>query len=809
MIDYQPYELEHISALNEIASECTLFLKREDDSFPIKDLKEVALIGNGVRHMVKGGTGSGSVDIHYLLTIEEAFKNEGIKIVSSEWLDQYDEIRKVRKEAFIKRVKKEAKAKHMNTIVYSIGAVLEEGEYDLNIDFDIEVAIYVLSRYAGEGKDRSPIKGDFYLTDTEIRTIKYLNKKHKKFLLVLNVPGVIDISPILEVKNILLLSQLGTVTAQTLVDIVLGRKNPSGKLSTSWAKREDYPHYQEFGDNNDVNYKEGIYVGYRYFTSVNQKPIFEFGYGLSYTKFQIKYKKITNEKDKITINCSIKNIGNFSGKEVVQLYLRKPSENIDNPRQILVQFAKTKELAPHEECELELSFKLSDFPTFDQNNSTYLIQGGIYYLSIGNSSFNLEEICSIEISENIELMKVNYIDSNLTFEEDKIYLKERKEKLANHIVLTIKDFEINDVSYKRYCVPIDPFVEKLSDQELLSMALGDIKGTLQSVIGESCSAVCGGAGESTLKIKGLPSISMVDGPAGLRIAKDYIATKNKKYKLSLDPLWREAKNYLPKPMHFLLDFEKNHKRKGKIFYQYTSSIPIATALAQSFNRDVLSRCGDVVREEMEMFNVDLWLAPAMNIHRNIMCGRNFEYYSEDPFLSGECAIAITKSIQKNPRKGVTLKHLFCNNQETNRMNNNSNVSMRAFREIYLYGFARVIKEAGPAAIMMSYNLINGIHSSEHYEIINDIIRCELGYKGLIISDWIATKQIYVKSSIHPCTYASRNIKGGMNICMPGSSSDVKNMKKALRKKELTRKDLLVNASIILQMIKKLKNNSLE
>ena len=802
-IDYMSHEIKHTKELLGVASECSLFLHR-DDTFPIKDFKTVALFGNGARNTIKGGTGSGSVDIHHFVSIEEAFEEQGIEVVSKKWLDEYEALQKQRKQEFIKRNKNEAKEVGVHPVVYSIGANMEEGEYDLDLNYDAEVVLYVLSRNAGEGKDRKAIKGDFYLTDTEIKSIKFLNEHHKKFMLVLNTPSVIDLSPVLEVKNILLLSQLGTVTGETLVDIIRGKKNPSGKLSTTWAKIEDYPCYEEFGDRDDTNYKEGIYVGYRYFNTANIKPTFEFGYGLSYTDFDLKVVNILNNRDEISVTINVKNIGEFSGKEVVQLYLEKPCETLDNPKQILVQFEKTKEIAPNKNEEITLKFKLSDFASFDEKRNEYVIQKGMYYLSMGNSSANNKEICSIEIDEEAVIKKVNVIDADLDFQEEEICRKQRTEKLDKNIVLTASDFDKEEVKYSKYKVPVEPFVEGLSNKDLINMAIGDIKGTIQSVIGESCTSVCGGAGETTLKVKDLPSLSLVDGPAGLRITKEYIRSKGVNYKLSVDPFWEDLKHYLPKILLPFVDLEKHRKRKGEIFFQYTTSIPIATALAQSFNRDVLAVCGNIVREEMELYGVDLWLAPALNIHRNPLCGRNFEYYSEDPLLSGECASAITKAVQQNPHKGVTLKHLFCNNQETNRTNNSSNISARAFREIYLFGFAKAIKEANPFALMMSYNLINGIHTSEHYELMNDVIRCELGYKGLIMTDWIVTKQIFDKTSVYPCSYASNNIKGGMNLCMPGGKTDIKDIKKALKRGELNRNDLLVNASIVYNSIRKLK-----
>ena len=281
------YEKKHIEFLEKNASECSLFLKRNNE-FPLNAPCNLVLVGNGARNTIKGGTGSGDVASRFFKTAEDALIASGFNVTSKLWMDTYDEFRKNTKKEYIKQVKSEAKKAHILAAVYSIGHFEEEKEHTISCDFEGDACVYVLARNSGEGNDRKNIKGDVKLTDKEVSDILFLNQKFSKFMLVLNVGGVVDLSPILDVSNILLLSQLGVVTGDVLSNILLGKCNPSGKLSTTWAKPEDYPCFTEFGDRDDTYYKEGIYVGYRYFNTINKNIIFPFGFGLSYTDFNIK-----------------------------------------------------------------------------------------------------------------------------------------------------------------------------------------------------------------------------------------------------------------------------------------------------------------------------------------------------------------------------------------------------------------------------------------------------------------------------------------------------------------------------------------
>jgi beta-glucosidase len=292
---------------------------------------------------------------------------------------------------------------------------------------------------------------------------------------------------------------------------------------------------------------------------------------------------------------------------------------------------------------------------------------------------------------------------------------------------------------------------------------------------------------------------MADGPSGVRLSRQfYRDKKGKVHPIGQGGIPESVLEYLPKVLQRLLNalVGKNKAPKdAKVEEQYATALPIGTALAQSWNTDFLYECGNIVGDEMKRFGVHLWLAPALNIHRSIQCGRSFEYYSEDPLLSGKVAAAITRGVQSHKGCGVTIKHYAANNQETNRYGNNSIVSERAMREIYLKGFGICVREAKPVALMTSYNLLNGTHTAEHRGIMQDILRCEYGFDGLIMTDWIVGGGIMAdKKDKHPRTTPCKIAAAGGDIIMPGCNGDYKGILEGLNCGRLTRVQLQKNAS---------------
>ena len=805
------YEKEHIGLLRDSLAECTLFL-RQNGAFPLEAPGRIAAYGNGVRHTVKGGTGSGEVNSRYSVNVEQGLKGAGFTITTGRWLDAFDQVEQDAQKAFVKEIKERAKKKHTMAILEGMGAVMPQPEYDLPLDGEGDTAIYVLSRISGEGNDREPIPGDIRLTDSEAKTILALDAKYEKFMLVLNVGGVVDLTPVKEVSNILVLSQLGVETGSVLADILLGRANPSGKLTTTWASWEDYCREGEFGDINDTRYKEGIYVGYRYFDTVGKKPLFPFGYGLSYTSFDIAVTGAAAEGDTIRIKAAVSNTGARAGREVVQVYVSAPAGRLDKPYQDLAAFSKTDLLEPGASQELTISFSLRDCASYDAQKESYVLEAGSYVVRVGDSSDHTQPAALVDLDGEAVVTKAGNCLGKTDFEDWKPSGSETAaaEELSDitRISVAAADIETVTVSYDQER-EIDPRVKDLTVEELAYLNVGAFnpKAGALSVIGNAATNVAGAAGETTgvLKEKGFPVLVMSDGPAGLRLAKEFYRDEKGAHGIGSSMVPESFLPFLPAPARFIMNLiggSGKPKKGQKVEYQYATAIPIGTAIAQSFNLPLAESYGSIVGDEMERFGVHLWLAPALNIHRDIRCGRNFEYYSEDPLISGKTAAAITRGVQRHPGCGTTIKHYAANNQEKNRYCNNSIVSERAMREIYLKGFGICVRESQPHALMTSYNLLNGVHTSEHRGLIEDILRCEYGFKGIVMTDWIVD-MAQDKQSLHRMPIAAEIAKAGGDLVMPGSKGDFDSIVKAAKSGELELRQLQINATRVLRKAEEL------
>lgn len=805
------YEKEHIGLLRDSLAECTLFL-RQNGAFPLEAPGRIAAYGNGVRHTVKGGTGSGEVNSRYSVNVEQGLKGAGFTITTGRWLDAFDQVEQDAQKAFVKEIKERAKKKHTMAILEGMGAVMPQPEYDLPLDGEGDTAIYVLSRISGEGNDREPIPGDIRLTDSEAKTILALDAKYEKFMLVLNVGGVVDLTPVKEVSNILVLSQLGVETGSVLADILLGRANPSGKLTTTWASWEDYCREGEFGDINDTRYKEGIYVGYRYFDTVGKKPLFPFGYGLSYTSFDIAVTGAAAEGDTIRIKAAVSNTGARAGREVVQVYVSAPAGRLDKPYQDLAAFAKTDLLEPGASQELTISFSLRDCASYDAQKESYVLEAGSYVVRVGDSSDHTQPAALVDLDGEAVVTKAGNCLGETDFEDWKPSGSETAaaEELSDitRISVAAADIETVTVTYDQER-EIDPRVKDLTVEELAYLNVGAFnpKAGALSVIGNAATNVAGAAGETTgiLKEKGFPVLVMSDGPAGLRLAKEFYRDEKGAHGIGSSMVPESFLPFLPAPARFIMNLiggSGKPKKGQKVEYQYATAIPIGTAIAQSFNLPLAESYGSIVGDEMERFGVHLWLAPALNIHRDIRCGRNFEYYSEDPLISGKTAAAITRGVQRHPGCGTTIKHYAANNQEKNRYCNNSIVSERAMREIYLKGFGICVRESQPHALMTSYNLLNGVHTSEHRGLIEDILRCEYGFKGIVMTDWIVD-MAQDKQSLHRMPIAAEIAKAGGDLVMPGSKGDFDSIVKAAKSGELELRQLQINATRVLRKAEEL------
>lgn len=805
----QQYEKDHLDILRKLLPECTVLLK-SNGAFPLSKAGKLALYGSGARYTVKGGTGSGEVNSRYFVNVEQGLTEGGFAITTKQWLDAYDQLRVEAKKQFIKDIKARAKQKKTNAIVEGMGAVMPEPEYNLPLTGEGDVAVYVLSRISGEGNDRNNTAGDIALTETEKRDILALNKQYAKFLLVINAGGPVDLTPVLEVGNILVLSQLGVDTGSVLADLLLGKAYPSGKLTTTWAASGQYSQIGEFGGLEDTRYREGVYVGYRYFDSVGKKAMFPFGFGHGYTDFHISCTNVTAEGETVCVSAKVKNTGSYPGKEVVQLYVSVPEDALDQPFQTLAAFAKTNELAAGEEQEIALCFRLSDLVSYDTEHANYILEHGDYILRLGNSSVNTQVCGAANLDRDVTVKKVRSIGGKPDFADWKPE-KRTEEVLPDNLpVVTVSADAISTETVTYDTDPeIDAKMQSLSDEELAYLNVGAFnpKGGMLSIIGNASQNVAGAAGESTsmLKAKGIEPLVMADGPAGLRLSQNYTRDDKGAHAIG-ETMPATILDFMPAPAAFIISLMNPKPKKGtQILHQYATAIPIGTAIAQSWNRELAHTCGDIVGAEMERFGVHLWLAPALNIHRDIRCGRNFEYFSEDPLISGVFAAEITRGVQKHPGCGTTIKHYAANNQETNRYASNSVVSERALREIYLRGFAICIKESSPYALMTSYNLLNGVHTSERRDLTEDYLRCENGYQGIVMTDWLVASGILSQGSKYAPPKASAIAAAGGDLVMPGGNSDYKDILAALKNGTLSRKQLEINGTRILRTIKLLKD----
>lgn len=807
-MELHDYERKHSAFIRENGAECTVLLKK-DGRLPLKAPGNIALYGSGARITLKGGTGSGEVNSRYFVTIEQGLKNAGFHITSSAWLDGYEHVKAEAKVKFISDIRAEAKAQHQNVMILSMGRSPAEPEYDLPINGEGDTAVYVLSRVSGEGADRVPAAGDILLSKTEIRDILACAKKYPNFMLVLNTGGPVDLTPVLDVGNILVLSQLGAETGNILADILLGRQNPSGKLTTTWAAWEDYPAIGEFGEKDDTRYREGIYVGYRYFDSVGKEPLFPFGYGRSYTDFADSDFHAEISGELVTVTGTVKNIGAYPGKEVLQLYVSIPEGKLDQPYQVLAGFAKTGMLAPNQEEQIQIRFAMSSIAPYDEETESYILEAGDYILRIGNSSRSTSVCAAVRVEKTVTVRRAKNVLGKPDFTDYRVPEQQKKRSFlppdAPIMVLVPGSITTVTTEYFRED-PIDPVVEKLSLDQLIKLNLGayDPKAGVASIIGNSSLTVAGAAGQSCMEAAGIPSMVMADGPAGLRLSRQYAVDAKGKIHPLESSIPASLIDFMNAPMRWLMSLlTYKPKKKDKLGEQYATALPIGTAVAQSFNTGLAEQFGKIVGEEMERFGVHLWLAPALNIHRSIRCGRNFEYYSEDPLVSGIFAGSITKGVQSLPHAGTTVKHYAFNNQERNRTQNNSRVSERAAREIYLKGFGICVRTSQPKAVMTSYNLVNGTHTSEHSGLIEDILRAEFGFQGIVMTDWVIAGYENEKDCIHPVAEAARVCMAGGDLFMPGSQHDYDSIKSGLDAGTVTIKQLQINATRVLHMAKTL------
>ena len=571
-----------------------------------------------------------------------------------------------------------------------------------------DTALVVLGRAAGEDRENTLTKGSYYLTDEERAMLDAVTAAFSRVVVLLNIGNIMDMAWTEEygdkLSSLLIVWQGGMESGNAAADVLTGAVNPCGKLSDTIARRyEDYPSSANFGGKAYNDYAEGVYVGYRHFDRHPEAVLYPFGFGLSYTNFALKVESLRHAADETEATITVANIGTLPGKEVVQLWCHAPAGRLDKPERVLAAFGKTKTLAPGESETLTLRCDDKCLASYDEDSSRFVLESGEYRFTANDTEaggFSLEQEITAEQCE--PLCKTS------------AELRERiLSRLPKAIPVTgIGSCTLDDV--KSGEITLDDFMARLNDEELEALSRGQgMMGTSLGVAGNA--GAFGGVIES-LREKGVPPIITSDGPAGLRLKK------------------------------------------------YCALQPCGTALACTWNTELIEALSAKIGEDMIHYGVDVQLAPGMNIHRNPLCGRNFEYFSEDPLLSGKMAAAAVRGVQSKG-KAACPKHFACNNQETNRNRNDSRVSERALREIYLRNFEIVVKEAKPLTIMTSYNKVNGVWSHYNYDLATTVLRGEWGYTGCVITDW------WMQKSRSPEFPRLKNnayrVRAQVDVLMPG------------------------------------------
>ena len=643
-------------------------------------------------------------------------------------------------------------------------------------------AVFVIGRSSGEDRENALEKGSFYVTDEERTALHRICEQFDNVTILLNIGSVMDMSWLREFGNkigaVMIVWQGGMESGNAVADLLCGKVTPSGKLTDTIARRyEDYSSSANFG-NRDANvYEEDIYVGYRWFETFNKDAVvYPFGYGLSYTKFKIDFDSAEQTDDNVLVKCTVKNIGEYAGKEAVQVYVSKPCGKLGNPARELVAFGKTKVLEPGESQALEIVVPNERFYSYDDSGVSgyaysYVMEKGEFALYVGSDVRSAEKKWSYYQEKTVATLRLKqcsapqkpfdrYVNSEDGLKKEPVTCRkyDLKQVILDNISegVTItgdKGYKLSDVEAGN--VSMEDFVAQLSLDELEAISRGDYK--MDSPLGAKGNAGAMGGILQSLRDKGIPPMITTDGPSGIRLLA------------------------------------------------YCSLIPNGTALASTFNTELVEKVYAKISEELKAKGSDILLAPGMNIHRSHLCGRNFEYYSEDPVVTGLMGAAAVKGIQTCGGSACP-KHYACNNQEVNRTGNDSRLSERALREIYLKGFEICVKTAKPNTIMTSYNKINGVWGHYNYELCERILREEWGFDGVVMTDWWMRPS---KSQEFPkMRDQAYRVRAGVNVLMPGGDRvtngkpDGTLLKTYGKKDGITLYEMQRNASFVLKLCMK-------
>ncbi len=720
--------------LRQAGAEGTVLL-RNDGVLPFKKEQKISIFGRVQNDYMYVGYGSGGDVIKpYTVSLAEGFKNSGLTVneglahIYKQWCEE-----NAPDHGF------------WGHWPYCYEEMPVDGAFVEKAAKESDCAVVVIGRAAGEDRENTLTEGSYYLTKDEKNLIELVSKNFEKTAIVLNVGNIIDMSWEEEVLTnqtaIFIPWQGGMESGSALCDVLSGKVEPSGRLTDTIAKAyEDYPSAESFGNKEFNNYTEDIFVGYRYFETFKKDSVrYPFGFGLGYARFKREFVKAEETPEGIILKVKTENISDYLGKDVLEIFAECPQGLLGKPARVLVEFEKSKCLKKGESEEFTFLIPYYSFASYDGsgaagNPCSYILEKGEYGFYLGGDVRNAEKIWAYTEEETRVISTLSQITpAQIPFERlaarekegvivpSKELTPECKVNLKKEILENLPKgakytgdlgFKLSDVKAKK-CT-MEDFVSQLSPAELEAISRGDY--TMDSALGNKGNAGALGGVTESLRKKGVAPIITTDGPSGIRIKST------------------------------------------------CSLLPNGTCLASMWNKALVRDIYEKVGSEMMEKGSDMLLAPGMNIHRNPLCGRNFEYYSEDPFVTGKTAAAAVSGLQKNSVSACP-KHFACNNQETNRNRNDSRLSERALREIYLKGFEICVKEAQPLAIMTSYNKINGVWAHYNYELCTKVLRGEWGYGGVVITDWWMQ---YAQSPEFPNIKDNAyRVRAGVDVLMPG------------------------------------------
>ncbi len=758
---------KYLDTAAKMVSEGIVMLKNENNALPLDTDKEVAVFGRIQFHYYKSGTGSGGmVNVTKVVNILDGLIDNGVK-VNEKLLDTY---RKWDKEnPFDLGEGWGGELWSQKEMPLDEGLVKETAK-------SCETAIVIIGRTAGEEQDNRLEAGSYLLSDDEIAMLTVVRKHFKKVVLLLNVGNIIDMTDINRIApdSVLYVWQGGMTGGKGTADVLTGKVSPSGKLPDTIAyKVSDYPSDANFGreENRDI-YAEDIYVGYRYFeTFAKEKVLYPFGFGLSYTEFEIKTEKAEITEGAVKLSVSVKNIGSYKGKEVIEVYCEAPQGRLGKAARVLCGFEKTRELVPQEEQVVEIAVDIAKLASYDDsgvtgNKSCYVLEAGKYKFYVGSDVRSAEYACSFEQGEDLvterltqslapvesfERIKPVCEGGAFSIGREAVPVSEvdesarRLEKLPKEIAYTgDKGIKLWDVKNGKNTM--DEFIAQLSDYDLSCIIRGEGMGSPRVTAGTA--SAFGGVSEN-LNGFGIPAGCCSDGPSGMRLD---CGTK-------------------------------------------AFSLPNGTMIASSFNKELTSELFTFMGLEMAANKVDCLLGPGMNIHRHPLNGRNFEYFSEDPFLTGKMAAAELKGMAGAGVTG-TIKHFCANNRETNRHFIDSVVSERALREIYLKGFEIAVKEGGASSVMTTYGRVNGLWTAGNFDLNTVILREEWGFKGFTMTDWWANINVRGKEPDKTDFAAMARAQNDVYMVCPDGEKNDDNTLAALENGGIERCELQRNAENI-------------